>query len=65
MRTTEFNMDIRTDIVYSRTKYDVIIYFWSEVIAKNCRKYRLRRLRVEILENCFLLLRIFLIRSFR
>ena len=33
-------------------KYDLIIYFWSEVTAKkNCRKYRLRRLRVEFLEN--------------
>ena len=32
-------------------RHDVIIYFRSEVIGKNSRKYRLRRLRVEFLEN--------------
>ena len=31
--------------------YDVIIYFQLEVIEENSRKFRLRRLRVELLEN--------------
>ena len=30
-------MDIYTDIVYNHTRYDVIIYFKSEVIAKNVK----------------------------
>ena len=47
----QFYGDIHTDIVYSHTEYDVIIYFWSEVIGGNCRFYRLRRLLGEFLEN--------------
>ena len=43
--------DIHTDIVYSHTGYCFIIYFRSEVIEENSRKYHLRRLRVEFLEN--------------
>ena len=43
-------MDIHTDIVYSRTGYDVITYFRSEVRGANSQKYRLGRLRVEFLE---------------
>ena len=43
-----FYTDIHTDIVYSHTGYDVIIYFRSEVIAKkNCQKYRIRLLFLE------------------
>ena len=37
-RITKFHSDIHTDIVYSRTGYDVIIYFWSEVIVKKAVK---------------------------
>ena len=44
-------MDIHIDIIYNYTRYDVIRYFWSEVIVKNCRKYRTRRLLVEFLQN--------------
>ena len=34
---TKLYGDIHTDIVLSHTGYDVIIYFWLEVIAKkNC-----------------------------
>ena len=35
--------------VDSRTGYDITYYFWSEAIAKNCRKWCLRRLCVEFL----------------
>ena len=39
-RITNYYKGIQTDIVNSRTGYDVIIYSRSEVIAKkNCRKY--------------------------
>ena len=49
-RITKFY--VNTDIVYSHTGHDVSIYFWPEVIAKkNCRKYRIRQLRVEFLQN--------------
>ena len=51
-RITKFYSDIHTDMFYSRTRYDIIIYFRSEAIGeKNSRKYRLRRLRVEFLET--------------
>ena len=50
-RITKFYTDINTDIVYSHTGYDVIIYFWLEVIAKNCRKYCFWWLRAQYLEN--------------
>ena len=36
-RITKFYGDIHTDIVYSHTGYDVIIYFQSEVIGENSR----------------------------
>ena len=42
---------MHTDKIYSHGRYDVIVYFGSEVIAKNCRKYRFRRLRAEFIEN--------------
>ena len=42
--------DIQTNPVYSHTRYDVTIYFRSEVIAKT-KKYRLWRHRVEFPEN--------------
>ena len=44
-------MDIRTDLHYSQTGYDVTNYFQSEVIAKNYCKYNLRQLQVEFLQN--------------
>ena len=50
-RITKFYVDIHTDIVHSHTGYDVIVYFRSEVIAKNCRQYRLRWLWVEFLDK--------------
>ena len=51
-RMTKFHTDIHTDIVYSHTAQDSIIYFRSEVIVKkNCGKYCLPQLRVEFLEN--------------
>ena len=40
-----------TDLLYSRTGYDVTNYFRSEVIVQKLSKCRLRRLRVEFLEN--------------
>ena len=44
-RITKFYRHIHTDILYSHTGYDVTIYFRSEAIRENSRKYRLRRLR--------------------
>ena len=41
-RITQFHMDTRTDIVYSLAEHDLIIYL---------RKYRLRRLLVELLKK--------------
>ena len=35
-RITKFYTDFHTDIVHSCTGYDLIIYFWLEVIGKNC-----------------------------
>ena len=31
-------MDIHTNIIYSRTGYDVVIYFWSKVMAEKLLK---------------------------
>ena len=45
------SVDIHTDLIYNHTGYDVTIYFQSEVIAKKCRKCRLRRLWLEFTEN--------------
>ena len=51
-RITKFHTDINTDPLYSQTGYNVTSYFHSQKIArKNCRKCRLRWLRVEFLEN--------------
>ena len=50
-RIIKYYMDIHTDIVYSNTRHDVIIYFQSEVVAKNRLKYHLRQLWVKFLEN--------------
>ena len=50
-RSTTFYRDIHTDIVYSCARYDISIYFRSEVIGENKRKDRLRRFRVEFIKN--------------
>ena len=44
-------MDIHAGLLYTHTGQDLTSYFRSEVIAKNRRKYRLRRLQVEFLKN--------------
>ena len=50
-KITKFYRDIHTDIVYSHTGYDAIVYFRSKVIAKKLSKIPLRQLRVEFLGN--------------
>ena len=50
-RITTFHTDIHTHLLFGHTWYDVNSYFRSAVIAKNCRKCLLRRLRVEFFEN--------------
>ena len=42
---------LHTDLLYTQSGYDITNYLWSEVIAKKCQKCRLRRLRVEFLQN--------------
>ena len=50
-RLTQIYVDTDTDPLYSHTGYDVTSSFWSEVIAKSCRKFRLQWLWVAFLEN--------------
>ena len=50
-RISKFYKDIHTDLLYSYSGYDATSYFWSEVIAKNCRKRSIGWFPVEFVEN--------------